>query len=107
MPVGEKIKKFFTEKAPTLLHTVAEFIPDKDALGIIKNIVLAATPEQIKPEDKVEILDIIEQEFKQLELEEKDREDARNHDVQIQNSDKASWLAKNVSYCIDIFITVL
>lgn len=34
----------------------------------------------------------------------KDLADARNQNIQIQNSDKASWLSKNVAYCIDIFV---
>lgn len=37
----------------------------------------------------------------------KDTQDARNANAQIQNSDKASWLAKNVGYIIDLFLTAL
>lgn len=42
---------------------------------------------------------------KQLELELKDRADSRDMNAKIQESDKASWLAKNVAYILDISIT--
>lgn len=34
----------------------------------------------------------------------KDTQSARETNARIQESDKASWLAKNVGYCIDVFI---
>ncbi len=37
----------------------------------------------------------------------KDTENARDSNVKIQESDKASWLSKNIGYCIDIFIMLL
>lgn len=37
----------------------------------------------------------------------KDVQDARDANVQIQNSDKASWLSKNVAYMIDLFIMII
>lgn len=48
-------------------------------------------------------------EMKRLELEERkaylaDTADARSNNAKIQESDKASWLAKNVAYILDIFI---
>lgn len=36
-----------------------------------------------------------------------DTQDARMNNVKIQESDKASWLAKNVAYIIDLFLTLL
>lgn len=36
-----------------------------------------------------------------------DIQNSRNANAQIQESDKASWLAKNIGYLIDIFITVI
>lgn len=48
-------------------------------------------------------------ELSQQELESylKDSQSARDANVKIQESDKASWLSKNVAYLIDIFITLL
>lgn len=43
----------------------------------------------------------------ELELYLKDVQDARNSNVKIQESDKASWLAKNIGYCLDIFVTFI
>jgi hypothetical protein len=43
----------------------------------------------------------------ELELQLKDVADSRANNTQIQNSDKASWLAKNISYCIDIFVAMI
>lgn len=36
-----------------------------------------------------------------------DTQDARKSNAEIQNSDKASWLSKNVAYCIDIFVIII
>lgn len=36
-----------------------------------------------------------------------DTQDARMNNVKIQESDKASWLSKNVAYIIDLFLTLL
>lgn len=44
---------------------------------------------------------------KQYELQLKDVSDARLTNVNIQNSDKASWLSKNISYIIDIFVCMV
>lgn len=45
----------------------------------------------------------------QVELESymKDIADARAANVQIQNSASASWLAKNVAYCLDMFVLLI
>jgi hypothetical protein len=37
----------------------------------------------------------------------KDIADSRAANVAIQNSDKASWLSKNVAYCLDIFVLLI
>lgn len=37
----------------------------------------------------------------------KDIDSARTSNATIQTSDKAGWLAKNVAYCIDIFIVLI
>lgn len=37
----------------------------------------------------------------------KDTANAREQNISIQESDKASWLSKNVAYCIDIFVIVI
>jgi hypothetical protein len=44
---------------------------------------------------------------KELEAYLKDTQSARDANVAIQNSDKASWLSKNVAYMIDLFLTLI
>lgn len=51
-------------------------------------------------------------EFAKLNFEETkaylaDTQDARANNARIQESEKASWLSKNVAYMIDLFLTVL
>jgi hypothetical protein len=36
-----------------------------------------------------------------------DTQDARMNNTKVQESDKASWLAKNVAFCIDIFVILI
>ncbi len=43
---------------------------------------------------------------KQIELENEDRENARNSNTKIQESEHASWMAKNVAYVIDLTLLV-
>lgn len=44
---------------------------------------------------------------KQTENELKDIADARDANVKIQESDKASWLSKNVAYMLDLFVSLV
>ncbi len=43
---------------------------------------------------------------KQIELENADRENARNSNAKIQESEHASWMSKNVAYIIDLTLLV-
>lgn len=45
-----------------------------------------------------------EQAIKESEVYLQDVSNARESNVSIQNSEKASWMAKNVAYCIDCFV---
>lgn len=47
------------------------------------------------------------QAIQEAEIYLKDVQSAREANAQIQNSDKASWLSKNVAYMIDLFLTAL
>lgn len=44
---------------------------------------------------------------KELEVYTKDMADARNMNTKIQESDKASWLSKNIAYILDLFVGLL
>lgn len=43
----------------------------------------------------------------ELETVTKDRDSARQMNAQLQLSPNASWLSKNVAYCIDIFVSLV
>jgi hypothetical protein len=67
--------------------------------------------EEVKAEIQAKVQDhLIEiSKLQQAEYEAmlKDTASARDQNVSLQNSDKATWLSKNVAYIIDIFLTVL
>lgn len=60
--------------------------------------------EQLKSSDLGKQYD---KEIKEIELDNAEMANARNHDIEIQREANASWLSKNVAYCIDIFIILL
>ncbi len=71
-----KVGKFLAEKAPKILQTVGDILPDRGALGIVKNLINLA--DDISPEDK----EMLSQEILKLEeIELKDRESARNRSL--------------------------
>jgi len=45
-----KVGIFLKEKAPAILDTVGEFLPDQGGLGIVKNLISGDS--KIGPEDK-------------------------------------------------------
>lgn len=67
--------------------------------------------EELKTNANLEALRIANEAEKiQLEREEaylKDNQSARDSNARIQESDKASWLAKNVGYILDLFTATL
>jgi hypothetical protein len=96
------ISKIFAGGAGKLIEQVG---------GVIDNLTMS---KEEKEQFKVETLKLIndhEQKMgalAQAELDAylKDTQSARDSNTKIQESDKASWLAKNVGYCIDIFLLV-
>lgn len=78
-----KVGKFLAEKAPKILQTVGDILPDRGALGIVKNLINLA--DDISPEDK----EMLSQEILKLEeLEVKDRDSARNREIEIAKLQK-------------------
>lgn len=64
-PKDWKITKLIKEKAPHLLDKVGEFLPDKGALGIVKNII--SSDDKIDAEDKELLLKQLEADVKEYE----------------------------------------
>jgi hypothetical protein len=78
-----KVGKFLAEKAPKILQTVGDILPDRGALGIVKNLINLA--DDISPEDK----EMLSQEILKFEeLEVKDRDSARNREIEIAKLQK-------------------
>jgi hypothetical protein len=95
--------RFLLEKLPQAGDIVADILPDKGALGIIKNI-LDKTPD-MDPVVKAEIeRQLREHEAELLRIEAQDRADARRMNSEIQTSASASRLSKIAAYIIDFSI---
>jgi uncharacterized membrane protein len=103
MKDGGKIREFLKNKAPKLLHKVGEFMPDKGALGIIKNIILTATPDEISDFDKEQAIKLTDEEIlKFIEKENEDRHSARN--LQIESLKQDDKFSKRFIYFLASFV---
>lgn len=100
MPLPGFITKIFSGKAAEIATSVTDGL---DKLFTSKEEKLAA---QLKIEEQVNshIEKMTELANTEVELYLKDTQSARDANVAIQNSDKASWLAKNVGYILDLFL---
>jgi len=76
-----KLGKFLGKTAPHILDIAGDLLPDAGVLGIVKNLV--EKDEKISPEDKKEAL---AQTKEMYELEVKDRESARNREVEVKKA---------------------
>jgi len=82
-----KVGKFLSEKAPKIIQTIGDVLPTNGTLGIVKNIINLS--EELTDEDKeIVTKDLVEME--QIML--KDRESARNREVQIAKLQKFDFL---------------
>ena len=103
MPLPNVFKKIADKFSGGFLSGAAE---------VIEKFVADPT-KKMEAMKELETLKIKHEEFliqteKDLEVEYlKDTQDARKSNVSIQESDKASWLAKNVGYIIDLFLAGL
>ena len=89
-----KIGEFLKNKAPKLLQTVGNFLPDQGGLGIVKNII--ASDNSIKPKDKEMAMKLLEQDIVEM----------NNVSSRWNNDMKSdSWLSKNTRPLALIFLT--
>ena len=82
-----KVGKFLADKAPKILQTVGDVLPSNGVLGVVKNLINLS--EDLTPEDKEMITAEI---IKLEEIELKDRESARNREVEIAKIHKYDFL---------------
>jgi|TARA_Y100000289_G_C3912923_1_gene145725 hypothetical protein len=90
-----KVGVFLKEKAPALLDTVGEFLPDQGGLGIVKNIITSDS--KLEPKDKETALKLLDQDIQEM----KDVSARWQSDMQ---SD--SWLSKNTRPLTLIYLTL-
>lgn len=90
-----KVGVFLKEKAPNILNTIGEFLPDQGAYGIVKNII--TSDKTIKPKDKEMALKLLEQDIAEMqEISERWQYDMKSD----------SWLSKNTRPLTLIYLTV-
>jgi len=90
-----KVGIFLKEKAPTILDTVGEFLPDQGGLGIVKNLISSDT--NINPKDKETALKLLDQDIAEMD-------NISNRWASDMGSD--SWLSKNTRPMTLIFLTL-
>ena len=89
-----KIGVFLKSKAPKLLKSLGEFLPDKGGLGIVKNII--ASDNSIKAKDKEMAMKLLEQDIAEMkEVSSRWKNDMKSD----------SWLSKNTRPLALIFLT--
>jgi hypothetical protein len=97
------IGSFLSDKAPDVLDFVGDSLPDSGVLGIVKSIV---SKKGLSPEDQVKFDELsVAHEKEMFALEVQDRESARKREIDINNSESASWLSKNTASLIALAYT--
>ena len=82
-----KVGIFIKDKAPEILDTVGDLLPDAGVLGVVKNLINIS--DKFTPEEK----EIITEDLAQMyETEVKDRESARNREVEMSKLGSRDFL---------------
>jgi len=90
-----KVGVFLKEKAPNILDTIGEFLPDQGGLGIVKNLISSDT--SIEPKDKEMALKLLDQDIAEM----------NNISTRWSSDMKSdSWLSKNTRPMTLIFLTL-
>jgi len=82
-----KIGKFLSDKVPHVLDIVGDVLPDKGALGIVKNII--DKEPDLTPEEKQQIHNQLVELYK---LEVQDRDSARDREVKMIEAGSDDWM---------------
>ena len=90
-----KIGAFLTKKAPKILDTIGDVLPDNGAFGIVKNLI--ASDKSIKAADKEMALKLLDQDIAEMNnISERWASDMKSD----------SWLSKNTRPMTLIFLTL-
>jgi hypothetical protein len=94
--VGAKITGIIGDNINSLLHRKENLLAKEVDLKEVEAEVQKAVQDNL-----LEFAKIQQSEYEAML---KDTSNARDQNIAIQNSDKASWLSKNVAYLIDLFV---
>ena len=90
-----KVGVFLKEKAPAILDTVGEFLPDQGGLGIVKNLI--TSDNTIEPKDKETALALLQEDLAEMSnISERWSSDMKSD----------SWLSKNTRPLTLIYLTL-
>jgi len=90
-----KVGIFLKEKAPTILNTVGEFLPDQGGIGIVKNLISGDST--INAKDKETALKLLDQDIAEMN---------NISDRWASDMGSDSWLSKNTRPMTLIFLTL-
>ena len=90
-----KIGAFLKNKAPKILETIGDVLPDKGGLGIVKNLI--SSDDNIKPQDKETAMKLLEMDMVEMENVSKRWESDMKSD---------SWLSKNTRPLTLMYLTL-
>tara|TARA_R100000742_G_C4173572_1_gene11033 strand:+ start:49 stop:510 length:462 start_codon:yes stop_codon:yes gene_type:complete len=90
-----KVGIFLKDKAPLILDTVGEFLPDQGGLGIVKNLI--SSDSELPPQDKEMALKLLDQDIAEMNNISKRWDSDMNSD---------SWLSKNTRPLTLIYLTI-
>lgn len=82
-----KVGKFLNDKAPKILDTVGDVLPNQGVLGIVKNLI--SSSDELSPEDKAIAFEHLKEAFA---LEVQDRDSARNREIEIAKIHKFDFM---------------
>jgi len=85
-----KVGQFLTKKAPKILDTVGDVLPSNGVFGIVKNLI--SSSDELSAEDKALALAELNKSVEVFELEVKDRESARNREIEVAKTGKFDFL---------------
>jgi len=91
-----KVGKFLSEKAPGILESVGDVLPDKGVLGIVKNLI--DKDKSLPPQDKETALALLNQDTTEMQ-----------EVTKRWSSDMVSdsWLSKNTRPLALIYLTII
>ena len=82
-----KVGIFIKDKAPEILDTVGDLLPDAGVLGVVKNLINMS--DKFTPEEKEVLTEDLTEMY---ETEVRDRESARNREVEVSKAGKHDYL---------------